>query len=491
MSVQGWRRRLALALWPDRHAASPGSTGAAVEQAPAPEGLLYARGFLLCRCSPPASVRGWSEYKVGDWRLFVDPRVPLKRATSGSRSIWLAGDAFDPEEGEYREVASLLAAGDLLGILDRLAGRFLLLVKEGDGVAVYHDAMGSRSVFYGDGAVASHAALAAEVTGGLLRDWVLPFITSRGYLMRDVKYLPGLDSPFTGIRQLTPNTRLLLPGGVVERYWPRGPKHRVDRAQAVALLVAHLEGLRSYARHIGTTTTVGLSAGRDSRGVLAALKPLDPRVFTFVRSKGAKSSDSPDSRVARELASRCGLDLEIVRVPAPPPLDEALSPFAITFRRNTGYVRGRNSSWVEYFAGKDLPELLFVRGFGGEVMRGFYPPITEISSPALAHTYDVNAGSRLAREPFESFIEVAGWSRDDFQDFDLADLFYWEHRMGTWGASALAESDMAFRTVPGYNSRNLFSAFMGLPVESRKTSDLFDEATVRLAPELSGIPYES
>src|SRR5690606_31384590 len=108
-------------------------------------------------------------------------------------------------------------------------------------------------------------------------------------------------------------------------------------------------------------------------GVLAGLKQEAPRVFTFVRSKGAKSSDSPDSRVARALAERCGLDLEIVRVAAPGPLDDALSPFASTFRRNTGYVRGSNSSWIARFAGQDLPELVFVRGFGGEVMRGFYP----------------------------------------------------------------------------------------------------------------------
>lgn len=492
MNVSNWRRRLARALWPG-HPGLPGQrpAGATVEDVPAPAGLLYARGFLLCDGAAPASAAGWSEHRVGSRWLYVDPRVPLHHASAEGRSVWLLGDAFDPEEGVYEGVAERIASGNLLDLLDRLAGRFALLVQEGQSLVVYHDAMGSRSIFYGAGVVASHAALVAEVTGAGLRDWVLPFITSRGYLMRDVKYLPGLDSPFTGIRQLTPNTRLLLPEGRVERYWPRGPKPIVGRAEAVDTLVGHLQGLRSYVRHNGIATMVGLSAGRDSRGVLAALHAEAPRVFTFVRSKGAKSSDSPDSRVARTVAGRCGLELEVVRVPAPPPLDESLSPFARTFRRNTGYVRGSNSSWVEYFAGKPLPELLFVRGFGGEVMRGFYPPLTEISPPALSHLYDVNAGSRLARDPFATFIDVAGWSGSDFHDYDLTDLFYWEHRMGTWGALALAESDMAFRTTAGYNSRNLFAAFMGLPAELRQVSGVFEEATIRLAPELSGIPYES
>lgn len=492
MNVSVWRQRLALALWPDR--AGPSAVPASrtvVEEVPAPTGLLYARGFLLCRSAAPASVSGWDEHQVGDWRLFVDSRVPLQRAVAGGRSVWLAGDAFDPENGIYEDIASHLASGEILDTLDRLAGRFLLLVQEGDALAVYHDAMGARSIYYGDGVVASHASLAAEMTGAQLRDWVLPFITSRGYLMRDVKYLPGLDTAYAGIRQLTPNTRLLLPAGDIERYWPRGPKPVVDREQAVGLLAMHLAALGSYARHHAFATTVGLSAGRDSRGVLAGLKQENPRVFTFVRSKGAKSSDSPDSRAARELAKRCGLDLEIVRVAAPGSLNDSVSPFASTFRRNTGYARGSNSSWIAHFARQELPDLLFVRGFGGEVMRGFYPPIDEISPAALAHVYDVNAGSRLARDPFRTFIDVAGWSRSDFYDYDLADLFYWEHRMGTWGASALAESDMVFRSIAGYNSRNLFASFMSLPTELRRGSELFDEATVRLAPELAGIPYES
>ena len=71
--------------------------------------------------------------------------------------------------------------------------------------------------------------------------------------------------------------------------------------------------------------------------------------------------------------------------------------------------------------------------------------------------------------------------------FDALEIPY----LGTWGASALAESDMVFRSIAGYNSRNLFASFMSLPMELRRGSELFDEATVRLAPELAGIPYES
>ncbi|MCE7032782.1 hypothetical protein LY625_09190 [Lysobacter sp. GX 14042] len=236
---------------------------------------------------------------------------------------------------------------------------------------------------------------------------------------------------------------------------------------------------------------IGLSAGRDSRGALAALRDASPRLFTFVRSKDAKSSDSPDSRVASDLARICNLNLEIVRLPSPARLDETTTGFASAFRRNTGYVRGSNSGWIKHFADGPTNDLVFIRGYGGEIMRGFYREIQEISPKSLAHLYDVNAGSRLTRDRFKTFIDVAKWHENRLYDYGLADIFYWEHRMGVWGASALAESDMAFRSVACYNSRNLFMAFLGLPEEHRNTSALFEEATCRLAPEFADTPYES
>ena len=453
--------------------------------------LLYARGFLLCRTGDaPGAVADWTGRDVQGWRLYTDPRVPVDHAARGDREVWIVGDAFHPGRHLFKQMARHVLEGNLLETLDGIAGRFLLIHRNGSQIEIYHDAMGARSVFYGDGVVASHAGLAAEVLGSGLRDWIIPFITSRGYLQRDVKYLPGLDAPFVGVRQLTPNTRLVLPQGSVERYWPRAGLVHTDRAQALASLKEHLEGLRGYLEENALEPIIGLSAGRDSRGVFAALAPLRPRLFTFVRSADAQSSHSADSRTARELASKAGLDVEIIKIPAPPQLDTASTGFAITFRQNTGYVRGNNSSWVEHYAGLPPTDHVFVRGFGGEVMRGFYPQIQEANPQSLSHLYDVNAGSRMSRDAFAQFIEVAGWGEDARFGYDPAGMFYWEHRMGTWGAIALSESDMAFRGLPGYNSRDLFGVFMSLPAEVDRRS-IFESAVMELRPDLGEIAYAS
>lgn len=455
--------------------------------------LVYARGFILCqKGGAPQTVSGWSRWDLGEWLLHVDPRVPVEHAAAGAREAWIVGDAFHPADGVFKDVAQWVLEGDLLENLDGIAGRFLLVYRNGTRIEVYHDAMGSRSVFYGEGVVASHAGLAAEVTGNGLRTWVIPFITSRSYLQRDVKYLPGLDSPFEGVTQLTPNCRLVLGKNVVERYWPRGPQGATDPKTALTLLVGHLQGLKNYFRENGISPLIGLSAGRDSRGVFAALAALQPRIFTFVRSRKGDSSNSEDSRAARSLAAETRLNLEIIKLVAPAPLDDASSSFAVTFRQNTGYVRGNGNSagWVEHFADSSLGNHIFVRGFGGEVMRGFYPEIQEPTPEALSNLYDLNAGSRMSRDAFARFIEIAGWHPNNLFDYKLCDLFYWEHRMGIWGASALSEFDMAARSMPGYNSRELFMAFMGLPVEVDR-KELFERAVKELSPALGEVPYSN
>src|SRR5690606_20898630 len=118
------------------------------------------------------------------------------------------------------------------------------------------------------------------------------------------------------------------------------------------------------------------------------------------------------------------------------------------------------------------------------------PSISEGNPKSLAHLYDVNAGSNLTRSAFERFIEVSEWAKLAQLRHRPHEAFYWEHRMGIWGASALAESDMAFRGIPAYNSRHVFEVFLGLSAEHDRRQ-LFEKAISELAPSLDQVGYES
>jgi len=106
----------------------------------------------------------------------------------------------------------------------------------------------------------------------------------------------------------------------------------------------------------------------------------------------------------------------------------------------------------------------------------------------LANAYDVNAGSAITRRLFRDFMDLVGFDSKFLHGRDPNDLFYWEHRMGIWGSSAMSEVDLAQCSLAGYNSRNLFDTFLALPWESRSARLAFHQATRELAPLLVESP---
>ncbi|NJC22636.1 hypothetical protein BJ994_001712 [Arthrobacter pigmenti] len=430
------------------------------------------------------------------------PETPVRQRKAADVNFILIGFAFDPEAGNFNEeevltdiASSYCSRAALLTVLDRLAGRFVLIIEEHGESEVFHDAMGSRSVFYSSGTtpvVASHAEIVARHTGVGLADFVIPFLTSRNYVQRDVKYLPGLATSYDDVRQLTPNTSLRYPEQVVSRYWPRPDGFRHGSTHdATDMLETHLKGLASYLKSSGRRPVMGLTGGTDSRGVFSALWANDPFIFTYVRSQDAQQLSSSDSRSAVEIAGAYGLEVNVWPISNRLSLSAADNGFSYAFRRSTGYYRGPGSPWIDELRlmNFDPDRSLFVRGFGGEIMRGFYQKfskrIRRVNAYHLADAYDVNAGSTITRRLFEEMLEITNLNEETICGYDPNDIFYWEHRMGTWGSVAMSEADLATPSIVGYNSRNLYSAFMDTSASERDSRVAFDDVTRRLAPRLT------
>lgn len=465
--------------------------------------VYFRNGFVLAESNRSFTARGnWSKTPLGRFQIATHPDTLLETVSSGDVHVALIGRAFDPERGIYSEAD--IASGLLDDVrdearfyatLDRLAGRFAIVVSSPDGAEVYQDAMGSRSVFYstaGPAIAASHAELVREIIGTTFADFFVPFITSKGYQQRDVKYLPGVASPYSDVVQLTPNTKLILPEQKIERFWPRESIGDTSTNEAAAsVLIEHLEGLTGYLKHHSLRPVIGLTAGTDSRGVFAAVKDLDPYVFTYVRSEKANAVNSKDARVATELAERYGVSANIWPILNKQTLNGADDTFSHAFRLATAYYRGAGSPWLPELAkvGDSQPNGLFVRGFGGEVMRGFYQAmsnkIAEVTVRDVSRTYDVNSGSNITRRLFTDMLDRTALTTSNLFGYDPNDIFYWEHRMGTWASVSQAEADLAMPSMVGYNSRNLFMAFMRLSGPDRTSRVAFDMATASLAPKLS------
>lgn len=162
----------------------------------------------------------------------------------------------------------------------------------------------------------------------------------------------------------------------------------------------------------------------------------------------------------------------------------------------TGFSRGKSALTANMSRVADERDV-FVRGYGGEILRGFYNrhnrELPDRSPDALTDIYLTRRVGKptpefrgFAVRAFAEFIERTDFQADFF-NHDPLDIFYWEQRMGTWGSMMLNEMDPVVYSMAGINSRRLFEAAFGLKSEERLGKNLLLRLTGRYDAEFAGM----
>jgi hypothetical protein len=467
-----------------------------------PEALKFRFGFLCRRADAayPVPVRrllpkaAWRRERVGPFLLHRHPETRYARLSAGDRHLVLLGEVYDLATGAAPDLAPLLAAGeaDLFEAVDRLGGRFALLLVEGGRLRALNDAIGSRSLYYHAGApfcLGSHAPLVAGAVRARRREDIPPLLRHPCYRARTVKYLPGDWTLYEDVFGLIPNNLYDTAAAGTRRYWPRGP---LRPARFETFLETATEYLRAHATFASAhyRPVFGLTGGVDTRAVLAAFRAFDRPFETVTWLDGRRLAPGELETVAG-LSAYLGVPHRGVRY-AP-----AADGIARIAARNGGGFRGPSRLTSAMLAAYGhRPARAFIRCFGGEVVRGFYnnmrqKPMASARPEEMARAYvgDVKASRSgfvpVALPAFEQFFARGNYRGLEGLGYDPNDLFYWEHRMGMWGAGANNELDPAMTTLIGFNARPLFAAAFGLPAERRLTKRLLLELTARFDPALA------
>lgn len=471
--------------------------------------LLYRYGFVACINSTAEamlgespSIQGWRTTAWADWVVARHPDTTMVIAGSGESQLAILGEVFNPftKEFDAQVIADHLclrahAEAQFFELLDELSGRFVVLVKAGSRAEwlVYNDAFSARSIYYHaqkPDVVASHAALLAELTADSVDFNVLAFTQASAYQKRDVKYLPGARTLYQNIFYCPANHRLRVSRSQTDRYWPRASK--AEPVSCSDLLIQYLDGYSDYIRARHDRELFGLTGGLDSRTLLAPLAAKKVSMTAFTLYRGDKNGGSPkDIVLAKELSAAAGVEHETLTIDYPGLKTAYFTEPMQVLRQNTGFIR-LNSPYAhcqlhnhfkDRFPGQSLS---YSRGFGGELLRGFYQnkvgSIKDISPKSFSHAYDVFPGSGIVRDSFKHFIASSGYK--DLQGIDPNDVFYWEHRMSGWAALSIAETDITACTYSGYNSRRLYQAFMVCPFNERTQRQAFRDALTHFMPEL-------
>ncbi|BAU48096.1 hypothetical protein SVA_1534 [Sulfurifustis variabilis] len=438
---------------------------------------LFAGQFLL---GPelPQSLPSWERYALGDGlALTVHPQLPVHTVSQGDRSLTLVGFALDPDLPTADDTDILLhlleryaSIDSLIAATAQLGGRWVLIAQAGDARHLFHDALGLRQAFYTDPRVTtglwvmSQPGLALEVLNLTPAREALEFIDSFEFRSFAEYRWPAAASPLQELRRLQPNHVLDLHSGKVRRFWPTVPMRRPPIACAIANVTRLLTGLVKAAAH-RYDLALALTAGIDSRVVLAASREVSHRISYVTVRQARMADDHPDVVVPARLLNRLGLPGEIVRARA------SMSPvFSWVYKRSVFLAHDHYGPDAEAILRRFGRRKTVITGSGAEVARCSFRDVYAFARWRRPSARDLARLQQMGEHPL-AIRHFGEWLEDArCRDYvPVLDLFEWEQGHGSWLASTQLEFDIAWRDIfTPYNCRAVLSELLGVEERHRR-----------------------
>ncbi|WP_157772737.1 hypothetical protein [Pseudoponticoccus marisrubri] len=472
---------------------------------------LFHGGFILsavdvfnAHSSPVISriEETFARHDIDGFALCVHPDAAVTTFSREDRHAIAVGDIFDNHGGSVRDVlGDLLETRALPATLGRtdLGGRHAVILVEDGHFTVFNDPFGSRSVHYHLGeerAVSSHAVLLAELLGAKRGEQVGPYMQSEDYSRQKVRYLPGNITSWAKIRRLPPNHLFSSRFNATARYWP--VEHWSESSEDV--LFGHLDRafdmLTTYLRG-RYDPVLGITGGSDTRTVAAGFLARKC-TFTGVTWQNFNFVDR-ERKVVEKICATHDIDHVYAKLDKNDVALEALEVNAHyaggEFLAKAPRARAMQDAFSK-MAPASLPKA-FIIGYGGEIIRAFYAKKGRHHKAALSagemsqlyrYTDFSKENANFVRARFQDFRETAHMDKKSLRGFPPHDIFYWEHRMGMWGAATLDTFDPVMPALVGINSRKVFETALRLPEKRRLNKDLQMRYIAMQVPDLAAIP---
>ncbi len=446
------------------------------------------------------ALANWKKLQINEYFfLTTHPDLNVTRHSSETLTVTLIGfilDPFEPQADDTdilkRLVSEAADRHELRRATYRLAGRWILIVEDNDGIRLFNDAAGLRQVFYTDVDrcdhlwCASQPKMIASINNFGIDPAAVEHIDSFEFRKDPEFRWPGDGSPYKEIKHLLPNHLLDLKTGRATRYWPDAPLNTQSVGDAAESVSRMLSGLmQGAARRFDLA--VSLTAGLDSRVVLAACKSICDRISVMTVRQIDKPSNYADVTVPAELVSKVGLNLDIVN--SSWLMDDA---FIDAFKQNT--------TLPHYIYAPDAQAILNYYGQRKVVAVGSVSEIGRLSFRSMLRkpetdpttTEDLCRLQRMGTCPY-NMQSFGDWMDNlgNIYNIPILDMFEWEQGHGNWLAMCQLEFDIAWKDLfAPFNCRNLLTTLLSVDRVYRDAPnyDLFLNIIERLWPDLLSVP---
>lgn len=460
--------------------------------------MLFRRQFLLGP-SPFKPTENWTCYSLfHDLFLSIHPEIEVVFESKDVRFVALVGFAVDslfPQRTMVDIVRTLIncsySIGEIIKFTDSLAGRWLVIFQNQKGTYLFTDPCGFRQVFYysndhefwcGSQPEIIKAVHALTLNSG---EELLRFMMSQNFARTESAWV-GNSTRYTNCFHLMPNHYLDLKKSSQVRFFPNDVIITEKTSMIVESAATILQGaIEAVARK--QNVLQALTAGWDSRVLLAASRHFSQNIEYFVDRKGVLSETHPDVWVPKRLANKLNVNFTVKNS-----IDEPPSWFVSMLSKNVSGARALPKSRMIYAHYKTGETRININGNGSEICRNFFDKYDRVKESVIG----IADLARMLGYEESSFVkrEIEAWRNSLYsqggQGMNLLDLLYWEQRLGNWGAQYPAEQDIAIDEFSPFNCRLLIETLLAAPkpLRSAPKYTLYKELIQVMWPEALSIP---
>ena len=460
------------------------------------ERLIYRRQFLLARETVP-ELNSWEKLEVGRYFLHVHPDLQITVIHDSNKTLTLLGYLLDPENYQssnqeilYRILAATKDFGSLILALKPYAGRYALFYQDRESLNLVQDALALREVYYckSENRVicGSQPNLLVNFSQPRIQEEsdpeLLDFVRNHLPRVRNGRLWVGDGTTYKMVKHLLPNHYLDLKRMESYRYWPNTPLIRIELDEVVRKCAAFLQGAMKAALH-RHPLMMAVTAGLDSRALLAASKEISNSVYFFINKEDRLSESSGDIRIPKEIFRRISIPFNVHQIQKD--VDE---DFKKIFLGNTFYARDMLLPVIYNVYYKKHSDKVNILGVGEVGRTKFYDEPKNLNPYYLAYML------RYRRSPY-AVRECASWLASAKPvarryGLNIMTLFWWEVLIGNWGSVGNSESDIAIEEFDPYASHFLYEMFLSADDNYLTFHDniIFEKLIRFMWPQLLDVP---
>lgn len=330
--------------------------------------------------------------------------------------------------------------------------------------------------------ITSHTQLVADICNLTMDEYVEKLVKTKCYNIGN-RYLPGNITSYKELKRLGPNTYLKFENEMfsINRFYPikkhKEIKTKKESEKAINEIVDIMHKNCELATKKWKRPAISLSGGMDSKTTLSVANGLYDKFFLY--SFQSKDTEIVDSEAAHQICENIGQPHTIYKIPNKNEDIQHFDVFKKLINHNTAYMMN--------ISDHELRKYMFLyklNDFDIELKSW----ISEITRVFIERKYKIKMSNTLNERQFNIFqtryfMHPLLMRRGDreykklmkeinletgIENYEHADLFYWEVRMGSWGTNVISSLDVGNKVTMPFNNRVLIEKFLSFPHEERK-----------------------